>query len=269
MKIMIDGIEVTVIEHDMVQSINKNLRRYVEEVLALEYDEYMPRDGDQNFSDLNNFCGDLISKIGKTVSIILEVKLKNGTQLPAYDDDQHRGLIALAKQRVPVHYCYNGFNFKVNRPTTTDVSSFLACEPSKLGGMAPASDQHEALDVVVSRLVGNDKGGFDETVYSFAVSEICGDPTYQLSQMTAKCLLMLYNPDLGKICLLNQAAAKTLVRNLRVQCYAAQNKGTTEFIEKLNEFSESIRQTLQSLEPRDLTPSDDDDDGSKPSALIF
>ena len=259
MKFTVDRQAVTIVENTLAQSINGCLSNFVESELQLKYQPFFSRDSDQNFADLDKYCGDLVAKIGQTRAIVLEIKLKEGNQLPAFDEDQHRALSALSKNNVPVHYCYNGFNFRVNRPADINVDSYLACEPSHLGGKLPLSHVHETLAQVVWKLIFSEKGGFDEAVYSLAIVDICGDPIFELSQMTAKCLLMLYNADLKKICLLDQRMAGQLVRELRARCFIAPNKGSEDFTHKLEEFSERIRQTMHALNPpiSEASPEDD------------
>ncbi|OEZ54229.1 hypothetical protein [Duganella sp. HH105] len=266
MKFTVDHQAVTIIENTLAQSINGCLAKFVESELQLKYQPFFSRDCDQNFADLDRYCGDLVAKIGQTRAIVLEIKLKEGNQLPAFDEDQHRALSSLAKNKVPIHYCYNGFNFKVNRPTDISANSYLACEPLHLGGKLPLSHVHETLAQVVWKLIFSGKGGFDEAVYALAIADICGDPIFELSQMTAKCLLMLYNPDLKEICLLDQKMAEQLVRELRARCFFAPNKGSDEFTQKLEEFSEKIRQTLHVLKiPNPDLPSEDDTPRPSPS----
>ncbi|MBW3510620.1 hypothetical protein [Janthinobacterium sp. NKUCC06_STL] len=259
MKIIVDGLSITMLENTLAQSINTNLGKFIEEEMQLAYHGFFSRDGDQNFADLDKYCGDLVGTIGGVRAIVLEVKLKEGNQLPAYDEDQHRALSALEENNVPVHYCYNGYNLRVGRPSNTDVNSYLACEPSNLGGKTPKSAEHETLGKVAESLVNSGKGGFDEAVYSLAVLNICSDLTFELSQMTAKCLLLLYSQDLRKICLLDHMMAERLVRTMQAKKFTAQNKGSDEFFRKLEEFSSTLRQALHTLEHPDPKPSQEDD----------
>ncbi len=245
----------------LVKQIDNSLEKYVSG-LGIGYVSHTPPSTDQNFKDLDKYCGDIVAALGDISALILEVKFNHGGSLNDLSSDQKSGLIELQSRGVPVFYSYNVDEFsRLPKGAAQQLSFMTAIEPSlQLSRKAIITPEHN-LKVAVDHLVNTpaEHDGLAVALASFVDAEE-SIMNSGVEKLTTKALLLIYDHNTRRLTCLSKEAVLYVIQRVINDEYVAESKKSAHLAVAINSVLAAWWNELDNSEEHDQR--NDHDHGS-------
>lgn len=236
----------------LVKQIDNSLENYVAS-LGIGYVSHMPPSTDQNFRDLDRYCGDIVAALGKISALILEVKFNHSGSLNDLNSDQKSGLIELQGRGVPVFYSYNVDEFsRLPKGAAQQLSFMTAIEPSlqlsKKAITAPEYNLKSAVDHLINTPVEHD--GLAVALASFVDAEE-SILNSGIERLTTKALLLIYDHSTRRLARLSKEAVLYVIQRVITSEYLAESKNSVHLASTINSLLTAWWNELDNSEEND------------------
>ncbi len=219
----------------LVKQIDNSLEKYVSG-LGIGYVSHTPPSTDQNFKDLDKYCGDIVAALGNISALILEVKFNHGGSLNDLNSDQKSGLIELQGRGVPVFYSYNVDEFsRLPKGAAQQLSFMTAIEPSlqlsRKAIIAPEYNLKSAVDYLINTPAEHD--GLAVALASFVDAEE-SILNSGVEKLTTKALLLIYDHGTCRLACLSKEAVLYVIQRVINGEYLAESKKSAHLAVTIN-----------------------------------
>lgn len=236
----------------LVKQIDNSLEKYVSG-LGVGYVSHTPPSTDQNFKDLDKYCGDIVAALGDISALILEVKFNHGGSLNDLNSDQKIGLIELRGRGVPVFYSYNVDEFsRLPKGAAQQLSFMTAIEPSlQLNRKAIITPEHN-LKAAVDHLINTpaEHDGLAVALASFVDAEE-SIMNSGVEKLTTKALLLIYDHNTCRLTCLSKEAVLYVIQRVINDEYVAESKKSAHLAVAINSLLAAWCNELDSSEEND------------------
>ncbi|HGJ7737437.1 TPA: hypothetical protein ACJXY4_005395 [Pseudomonas aeruginosa] len=219
----------------LVDQINDSLKGYATE-LNVGYVSYKPPSTDQNFRDLDRYCGDIVAAIDNISALVLEVKFNNSGSLNDLNSDQQSGLIELQGRGVPVFYSYNVDEFsRLPKGAAQQLRFMTAIEPAlqinKKAITVPEYNLKAAVDHLIN--MPAEHGGLAVALASFVDAEE-SILNSGVEKLTTKALLLIYDHNTCRLACLSKEAVLYVIQRVINGEYLAESKNSAHLALAIN-----------------------------------
>ncbi|HBN9604677.1 hypothetical protein [Pseudomonas aeruginosa] len=245
----------------LVKQIDNSLEKYVSG-LGIGYVSHTPPSTDQNFKDLDKYCGDIVAALGDISALILEVKFNHGGSLNDLNSDQKSGLVELQSRGVPVFYSYNVDEFsRLPKGAAQQLSFMTAIEPSlqlsRKAIITPEYNLKSAVDHLVNTPAEHD--GLAVALASFVDAEE-SILNSGVEKLTTKALLLIYDHGTCRLACLSKEAVLYVIQRVISGEHLAESKKSAHLALTINGLLAAWWNELDNSEEIDQR----DDHGSGP-----
>ncbi|MCQ2045015.1 hypothetical protein SAMN05216194_11712 [Stutzerimonas kunmingensis] len=219
----------------LVKQIDNSLEKYVSG-LGIGYVSHTPPSTDQNFKDLDKYCGDIVAALGNISALILEVKFNHGGSLNDLNSDQNSGLIELRGRGVPVFYSYNVDEFsRLPKGAAQQLRFMTAIEPrlqiNKKAITYPEYNLKAAVDHLINMPTEHD--GLAVALASFVDAEE-NIMNSGVEKLTTKALLLIYDHNTCRLACLSKEAVLYVIQRVINGEYLAESKKSAHLAVTIN-----------------------------------
>lgn len=236
-------------EEQLVKQIDGSLRRYVEGQ-SLKYVSSTPRDANQNFSQLEKFCGDIVASLDNISALVLEVKINQQGRLPSYNTEQQSGLIELQERGLPIFYSYN-IEELTQFPSgpTEQLCVLSAIRPKEqTSQQAITIGSAKNLKSAVDELLDTTSGNSDASLaLAYFVAPCAPEIISGIESLTTQSLLLIYDKNAGSLLSLERGNLQALLEAIKKQPFHASSKYSEQLSVTIEEFL-AFAQSLAEIE---------------------
>lgn len=221
----------------LVKQIDNSLEKYVESC-GHAYVSYPPPSTEQNFRDLDKYCGDIIAALGNISALVLEVKYNSKGHLNDLNPDQKSGLIELRSRGVPVFYSYNIDELsRLPKGAAQQLLAVTAIEPAHQDGKTAITDPERSLKNTIDRLL-SDPPEHDALALALAcfINAEESIVTSGIEKLTTKALLIVYDHCTERLATLSKEAVLYVVRQVMGNEYLADSKNARHLAGTISEL---------------------------------
>ncbi|MDH0120664.1 hypothetical protein N7325_12680 [Stutzerimonas stutzeri] len=245
----------------LVKQIDNSLQHYLAG-LDIGYVSHTPPSTEQNFRDLDKYCGDIVASLGNISALVLEVKFNCSGSLNDLNSDQKSGLIELQGRGVPVFYSYNVDEFsRLPKGAAQQLSFMTAIKPSfQLNRKAITAPEHNlksAVDYLINTPAEYD--GLAVALASFVDAEE-SIMNSGVEKLTTKALLLIYNHGARRLAYLSKEAVLYVIQRVVNGEHLAESKKSAHLALTINRLLAAWRNELDNSKEIDQR----DDHGSGP-----
>lgn len=219
----------------LVKQIDSSLEKYIESC-HLNYVSYTPPSTDQNFRDLDKYCGDIVASLGSVSALVLEVKYNSKGHLNDLNPDQKSGLIELRSRGVPVFYSYNVDELsRFPKGAAKQLLALTAIEPACQIDKTAITDTSQNLKSAVDQLL-KEPPRHDALALALACFVDAEQSIVDsgIEKLTTKALLIIYDHKAKQLASLSKEAALYAVQRVMENQYVADTKNAVDLAKTIN-----------------------------------
>ncbi|WP_031410231.1 hypothetical protein [Thiomonas sp. FB-Cd] len=247
----------------LVKQIDSSLEKYVA-ACGHNYVSYPPPSTEQNFRDLDKYCGDIVAALSNISALVLEVKYNSKGHLNDLNPDQNSGLVELRSRGVPVFYSYNVDELsRLPKGAAQQLLAVTAIEPAHQNWKTAITDPTRNLKSAVDQLL-NDPPKHD----ALALALACFIDAEQsivnsgIEKLTTKALLIVYDRHTGKLATLSKKAVLYVVQNVMENEYLADSKNARHLAGTITDLLSAWRNALSAARENNDSKNQGFDSGS-------
>jgi hypothetical protein len=221
----------------LVKQIDSSLQNYVV-LCGHNYVSYPPPSTEQNFRNLDKYCGDIVAALGNISALVLEVKYNSKGHLNDLNPDQKSGLIELRSRGVPVFYSYNVDELsRLPKGAAQQLLAVTAIEPVHQNGKTAITDPTRNLKNAVDQLL-NDPPKHNALALALACFIDAEESIVNsgVEKLTTKTLLIVYDHYTGQLATLSKEAVLYVIQKVMKNEYLADSKNARHLAGTINEL---------------------------------
>jgi hypothetical protein len=247
----------------LVNQIDYSLGEFMK-TKSLSYVSFTPPSTDQNFSDLDKYCGDIIASLDNLSALVLEVKFNTNGHLNDLNPEQKSGLVQLRNRGVPVFYSYNSCELAIfPKEITQQLLSITAIEPQDQQTKCAINDPAKNLKDAVEKLLSNTSSSQDFALALASFVDIEESIINSgIENLTTKALLLIYDKASGKLASLGKDSTMHLIEMVMNKKYQAESKNAEHLTAIINELLSAWRTEDKTA---NAVIDNDDNDQNEPS----
>lgn len=230
----------------LVNQIDDSLKKYML-IRDLNYISYAPPSTDQNFSNLDKYCGDIVASFGTISALVLEVKLNTRGRLNDLNIEQNSGLIELHSRGVPVFYSYNFIELDdfPNDPEK-QLLKVSAVKPEDQKNQNPIEDETCNLLTEIKRLLDKPPSNANIAMaLAYFINPKSSIINSGIEKLTTKTLLIIYDKENHNLLCLDQDSASLIIQQIMSEKYKSENKNAEILADTINELLKNWRHQIQ------------------------
>lgn len=221
----------------LVKQIDSSLEKYVA-TCGHHYVSYPPPSTEQNFRNLDKYCGDIVASLGNISALVLEVKYNSKGYLNDLNPDQKSGLVELHSRGVPVFYSYNVDELsRLPKGAAQQLLAVTAIEPAHQNEKTAITDPTRNLKNAVDQLL-NDPPKHNALALALACFIDSEESIVNsgIEKLTTKALLIVYDHQTGQLATLNKEAVLYVVQQVMGNGYLADSKNARHLAATIDEL---------------------------------
>ena len=221
----------------LVKQIDSSLEKYVA-TCGHNYVSYPPPSTEQNFRDLDKYCGDIVAALGNISALVLEVKYNSKGHLNDLNPDQKSGLVELRSRGVPVFYSYNVDELsRLPKGAAQQLLAVTAIEPVHQNGKTAITDPARNLKNAVDQLL-NDPPKHNALALALACFIDAEESIVKsgIEKLTTKALLIVFDHHTEQLATLSKEAVLYVVQQVMEKEYLADNKNAMHLARTISEL---------------------------------
>lgn len=248
----------------LVKQIDSSLEKYVA-TYGHNYVSYPPPSTEQNFRDLDKYCGDIVAALGNISALVLEVKYNSKGRLNDLNPDQKSGLIELRSRGVPVFYSYNVDELsRLPKGAAQQLLAVTAIEPVHQNGKKAITDPKRNLKDAIDRLL-KDPPKHNALALALACFVDAEESIVNsgVEKLTTKTLLIVYDHCTGQLATLSKEAVSYVIKQVMDNKFLADSKNVGHLAGTINELLSAWRNELSAARENNHSKNHGFDSGPK------
>jgi hypothetical protein len=242
----------------LAKQIDNSLEKYAESC-GHSYVSYTPPSTEQNFRDLDRYCGDIVAALGAISALVLEVKYNSKGRLNDLNPDQKSGLIELRGRGLPVFYSYNVDELsRLPKGVEQQLLAVTAIEPeqqkSNTAITDPTHNLKNAVDQLLTTPPENDALALALACFVNAEESIVNSG---IEKLTTKALLLIYDHTNRQLAALCKEAVLHLIQRVMKSDYLAESKNARHLASTIDELLSTWHEELSTTQANHHQSSND------------
>ena len=235
----------------LAKQIDSSLGKYIESC-GHNYVSYTPPSTEQNFRDLDKYCGDIVAALGSISALVLEVKYNSKGRLNNLNPDQKSGLIELRGRGLPVFYSYNVDELsRLPEDVAQQLLAVTAIEPEHQKTITAITDPIHNLKSAVDQLLTaspkNDALALALACFVDAEESIVNSG---IEKLTTKALLLVYDHKTRQLAALSKEAVLYIIQRVMNNDYLADSKNARHLAGTINELLSAWHDELSTAQAK-------------------